>query len=111
MLCWTLAFVGVVAGPDYGREVLPILNKYCVVCHTADEAKGSLVMESFAEFAKGGKNGPVFVAGKSAESRLVRMVEGSLKPRMPPKGHPRPTDAEFAVIKKWIDGGAGQRRR
>ena len=37
---------------DYVRDVLPLLEKYCIGCHTADEAQGGLVMESHAALIK-----------------------------------------------------------
>jgi hypothetical protein len=47
----------------------------------------------------------VIVPGKSAESRLVRMVSGAETKVMPPMGA-KLTDAEIASIRKWIDAGA-----
>ncbi|HVJ83414.1 MAG TPA: c-type cytochrome domain-containing protein, partial [Planctomycetia bacterium] len=92
--------------PDYDRQVRPVLAKYCFGCHTPEEAKGDLVMTDFAKFKAGGKRGLAFVAGNASESPMIRMVEGTAKPRMPPKGNPAPGAAEVAVLRAWIDGGA-----
>ncbi|MGL5098209.1 MAG: c-type cytochrome domain-containing protein, partial [Planctomycetia bacterium] len=92
--------------PKYNDDVVPVLNKYCVGCHTSDDPAGELVMETFADLKKGGKHGPAFVAGKSAESRMIGMVTGAVKPKMPPKDEPQPSDSEVAVIRAWIDAGA-----
>ena len=53
---------------------------------------------------RGGEQGPALVAGHSAKSRLVMMIEGRAKPKMPPKKD-LPADA-LAAVKAWIDAGA-----
>lgn len=93
-------------GPDYERQVAPILKKYCSGCHNADDAEGGLVMDSFAELQDGGRNGSPFVPGKSGESLLVLLVEGKRKPVMPPKDNPKPSKSEIDTLKAWIDAGA-----
>jgi WD40 repeat protein len=92
------------AGPDFDRAVLPILEEHCTSCHSASEAEGDLVMETYEDLMKGGEKGAALVAGNSAKSRLVMMVEGRAKPKMPPKKE-LPGEA-LAVIKAWIDAGA-----
>lgn len=94
------------APPDFARQVEPILKSYCLGCHNEEDTQGGLLLTSRSEMLKGGKHGPALVPGKSAESRLVRMIEGSLKPKMPPKGQPTPTNSEVSILKAWIDAGA-----
>ena len=94
------------AGPDYARDVFPILQKYCVGCHNAEDLNGGLNMADFKDFSKGGKKGPAFVPGKSIESRMILMRTGRARPKMPPPGNPAPKDREWTVIAEWIDAGA-----
>lgn len=94
------------APPDFNERVLPVLQKYCVSCHGEDEASGGLALHTYEHLLEGGGKGPVIVAGKSGESRIVLTVEGKAKPKMPPKDNPKPTAEEYAVVKAWIDGGA-----
>jgi WD40 repeat protein len=94
------------AGPDYSREVFPVLRKYCVGCHNGDDREGGLNMAEFKEFAKGGKKGLAFVAGKSGESRMILMRTGRVKPKMPPPDEPAPKDDEWKLLAAWIDAGA-----
>lgn len=55
---------------------------------------------------KGGYSGPVILPGKSAASRLYRLIAGlDSKLRMPPAG-PTLSPSEVAAIKDWIDEGA-----
>src|SRR6476620_10558889 len=94
------------AGPDYARDVFPILQKYCVGCHNAEDLNGGLNMADVKDFTKGGKKGTPFVAGKSIESRMILMRTGRARPVMPPKGNPAPKDNEWKLLAEWIDAGA-----
>src|SRR5262245_25351289 len=104
----TLLAASLVGQPklDYAKDVFPILQKYCVGCHNADDLQGGLDMSDFATFKAGGKKGAAFVASKSVESRMILMRTGRVKPKMPPKGNPAPKDAEWKTLSDWIDQGA-----
>lgn len=91
---------------DYQSDIVPILARYCVGCHNADESNGGLAMHSFTALAKGGDNGPSIVVGKSSESRLFRLITGQDEPRMPPEDSPAPTQEQIGLIGRWIDSGA-----
>ena len=82
-----------------------IFQQKCLACHSSSTKMGGLVLESYPTLFNGGAHGPVVVAGKSAESRLIQMLEGKITPRMPFGGEPLPP-AEIATIKAWIDAGA-----
>ena len=94
------------AVPDYNKQVAPILKKYCAGCHNDADAEGKLSLESFFSLQRGGKSGAVLLAGNGKSSRLVRLVTGQAQPVMPPMDHERPGEAEIAILKAWIDGGA-----
>lgn len=93
------------AAPQFATQVVPILQKNCLACHSATAKMGGLVMESYGSLMKGGAHGPVIVPGKAAESRLIEMLEGKIQPRMPFNSDPLPT-ADIATIAVWIDAGA-----
>src|SRR5689334_18314039 len=64
-------------------------------------------MEKYGQLVKGGENGAVVVPGDAAGSRLVRSIERTKKPFMPPpKKAAKLGDAEIAVVRAWINGGA-----
>jgi hypothetical protein len=87
----------------FERDVAPILQARCVKCHGADTRKADLDLRAPAAMRLGGKNGPVLVAGKADASELyLQLAEGT----MPPEGEARPSAAEVATIRAWIDGGA-----
>lgn len=92
----------------YTDVVQPILATKCVQCHGSSKQKGDLRLDGFEHLKKGGENGPVFVAGKGAESGLVKVcllpVEDDQ--HMPPKGKPQLTTAQIGLISWWIDQGA-----
>ena len=86
-------------------QVQSIFRNSCEHCHNEDKTKGGLLMESYASLLAGGESGPAVVPGKSASSRLVQMIEGTVTPRMPYKEDPLPA-ADVEVIRRWIDAGA-----
>ncbi|MCE9527436.1 MAG: hypothetical protein K8R36_15440, partial [Planctomycetales bacterium] len=98
-------------GPvDFEKEILPIFRRNCLACHSATEAESDLVLENPMTILKGGSEGPAVVAGKSAESLLLKMSARQKEPFMPPpdndvKAKPLTPD-ELGLIKLWIDQGA-----
>ena len=77
-----LAFLPVLsrgaATNDYSA-VSAIFAEHCLDCHAAQEPEGKLVMETFEALMKGGESGAVLKPGRSAESLLVKVVEGTLQ--------------------------------
>ncbi|MBA61023.1 MAG: hypothetical protein CMJ76_01540 [Planctomycetaceae bacterium] len=92
--------------PGFNSEVAPLLTKYCVACHNADDAEGGLNLESFDGLIKGGKGGAVLLPGRADLSRLVRVITGEAKPKMPPEGNDAPSETELEMLRTWIASGA-----
>ena len=90
---------------SYYREVLPIFRTACIGCHGETNAAGSLTLTSYAAILKGGKSGVMFTAGKGADSRLVKMLLGTIQPKMPPGGGGL-KQIDIDRVRLWIDGGA-----
>jgi WD40 repeat protein len=86
-------------------QVEEILRESCEHCHNADDEEGGLLMDSYASLIAGGEHGNALVPGDSASSRLMQMIDGKLKPRMPYKEDPLPR-AQAELIRRWIDEGA-----
>ena len=90
----------------YEQHVQPFFKTYCTGCHNdTDDSKAGLNLLTYAATLEGADSGPVVVAGKSSESRLIELMTGG-KPRMPPKDAKQPTPAEIALVRKWVDLGA-----
>lgn len=95
---------------DY-TAVSVLFSEHCLDCHAAQEPEGRLVMETYEALMKGGESGAALVPGKSAESLLVKMIEGRVerdgkKRIMPPGKRKKLEPGEIALIKNWIDAGA-----
>jgi mono/diheme cytochrome c family protein len=86
-------------------HVQPILRKHCLNCHNADKSSADLDISSYAKLMAGGSSGEAVKAGNSGQSLLYKVTSHDSEPKMPPKGGKIP-DADLAVLKKWIDGGA-----
>jgi WD40 repeat protein len=92
--------------PGFSKQIKPFLAKYCAECHNDDEAEGGLVVETFESLIKGGDLGVEIVPGKPDESRLVLLLEGKAKPKMPPKPAAQPKPEEIALVRAWVAAGA-----
>ncbi len=98
------------ADVDFGRDVQPILQKHCYVCHGPKKQMNGYRLDVRDIAFKGGDFGEAtIVPNDAAKSPLFRFVssedEESL---MPPKdsGKPRLTSEELNTIKSWLDQGA-----
>lgn len=90
---------------DFAHEVMPILKQHCAECHTGDEKKGGLAMNTRAELLAGGETDAAAIPGDSAGSFMIELIESSDDTEyMPPKG-PRIAPEQIAILKKWIDSG------
>ena len=92
--------------PDYSAEVAPILVKYCVACHNAEDREGQLSLESYSDLQHGGERGPAILPGLSQSSRLIRVLTGQTEPAMPPDDNEQPSVKEISLLAAWIDAGA-----
>jgi WD40 repeat protein len=91
--------------PSFSKDIVPILEKNCIVCHSKGAHKSDLVLDSYENLMKGGKHGQVIVPRDANGSRLVEMLEGKLNPRMPVDDDPLPS-SDIATVRAWIDAGA-----
>jgi hypothetical protein len=89
--------------PDefFEKEVRPLLTERCLECHGDKKPKGGLRLTSRARLLKGGDTGPAAVAGKPADSLLIRAVHYTNALRMPPTG--KLSDREIAVLTRWVE--------
>jgi Protein of unknown function (DUF1553)/Protein of unknown function (DUF1549)/Planctomycete cytochrome C len=91
---------------DFVRDIQPIFAAKCNHCHGEEEQQGYLRLDAKAVVLNGGKSGPLFATGKSAESLLIQRLVGSgTEKRMPLEDEPL-TDEQIGLIRAWIDQGA-----
>lgn len=93
-------------GPDYSRDIAPLLRKHCGGCHNADDREGGLSVESFSDLQEGGEHGPSIQPGVVASSRLLLLVTGKAEPLMPPEGNEPLSKAELELLTEWVEAGA-----
>ncbi|MFY9160731.1 c-type cytochrome domain-containing protein [Aquirufa ecclesiirivi] len=92
----------------FEQEVLPILKSHCFQCHSSKKQKGKLRLDTEAFIKKGGKEGPILLAGNPLKSHLYSYLilpeDDDL--HMPPEGKKQLNERQMAIIKRWIEMGA-----
>lgn len=96
---------------DYQKQVRPVLAEHCWHCHGVDEKerKGGLRLDDQAAAFKGGESGSAaIIPGHPDKSELLaRMLSHDADVVMPPPSQEkRPTEAEIAILRQWIQEGA-----
>ncbi|MEX2176088.1 MAG: DUF1553 domain-containing protein [Pirellulaceae bacterium] len=94
---------------DFAADIQTLFRKNCFSCHGPEHQEGGLRLDQKKRALEGGDSGQEIVPGKSAASRLVRVVAGVDEDfgQMPPEGKGTPlTAAEIGLIRAWIDRGA-----
>ena len=92
---------------DFNKDIQPILQEHCHECHGAEKQKAGLRLDLKNDALKGGESGGLLIAGDSAKSLLVQVVEGTHGEisRMPKKREPIPA-SQIQLLRRWIDQGA-----
>lgn len=96
---------------SFSLDVKPIIDKYCIECHQAGGeglAASGFDMETYAGVMKGTQHGPMIIAGDSAGSNMLVLMEGRADPSisMPHGKMEGASGKELETIRRWIDQGA-----
>jgi ankyrin repeat protein/mono/diheme cytochrome c family protein len=97
---------------DFARDIQPLLERSCIVCHSGERAKGGFQVINRKALLQGGNRGePAVVAGRSSHSALLRLVSDQVEDlEMPPlnkrEKFPALTKDEIARLSTWVDQGA-----
>ena len=103
-------FVWLVAGPclaqndvDFARDVAPILEKRCLLCHRSTDPQGELSLSTVDDLNELGYLKP----GQPESSHLLKVLtsSGGKRPQMPKSGDPL-SPAKIDVLTRWIKSGA-----
>jgi mono/diheme cytochrome c family protein len=91
---------------DFLKDVQPLFKEHCYKCHGSSRQEAGLRLDRRDDALNGGDGGPVFVAGKSEDSKLIKYV-AAVDPDvvMPPEGD-KLTDEQIGLLRAWIDQGA-----
>ena len=88
----------------FERQVRPLLEARCVMCHGEDEQESGLRLDSLSAALAGGERGPALVPGQPDASLLIHAVNHTDDLQMPPKEKLAPD--ELMVFERWIRDGA-----
>jgi len=90
----------------FEKKIRPVLVEHCYSCHSVEskKQKGGLLLDSRVAILKGGDSGPALVAGKPADSLLLKAIRHLDDLKMPPKA--KLADNIGADFEKWIAMGA-----
>jgi len=90
------------ATPTFQHDILPLLEKKCLACHSqGDRSMAGLDLQTLAAVMAGGTAGPVVVPGNPEDSRFWVMVRDG---KMPMGGEPL-SDEEKQLVRTWIEQG------
>ena len=99
------------SGPDFAREIRPILSDNCFACHGPDDKsrKGKLRFDVHEEALKPAKSGErAIIPGEPDQSELIKRInttdEDDLMP--PPESGKKLTQTQKELLKRWIAEGA-----
>ena len=94
------------ASVDFARELEPLFQQQCVMCHNAVLAQAGLRLDSREMALQGGVSGPAIVPGNAQASPLLKRLLGTDGGvRMPQNLEPWPAE-RIALVRRWIDDGA-----
>jgi mono/diheme cytochrome c family protein len=101
----------VAAGPDFQREIQPILAEHCAHCHgvDAETRQGDLRLDIRQAALEGGESGAAaIVAGRPDESEMVRRIRSDDPDEiMPPPHEKKPlSPRQVELLEQWIAAGA-----
>lgn len=87
---------------DFAHQIVPILRKHCMECHSGTKISGGLSLNDQATFLQGSENGRIVDFAQPDKSLLLHVVTtDDADFRMPPKG-PGLTKEEAALLRLWI---------
>ena len=91
----------------FADVIQPVLADNCISCHGPEKSKAGLRLDTHRGLLKGSEHGPVVVAGKAADSEMIKRLVLPLgnEDHMPPQGKPQPSGEQVALLKWWVDAG------
>src|SRR5437867_9980655 len=93
-LCLAAALSLTCAAADYDKEIRPLLNEFCLGCHSTEKHKGDLDVERFSSLSEVMKHPKVWQS----------VVEQISLGEMPPKEKPQPAEAQRVRLLGWANG-------
>ena len=88
----------------FENRIRPLLAENCFKCHGGKASKGGIRLDRRATLLEKSEDGPVIIAGKPGQGRLMAAVRHTGKIKMPPKKKLLP--GEIKALSDWISAGA-----
>jgi hypothetical protein len=84
----------------FEKEVRPLLQSNCALCHDSDKHTSGLSIESRESVLLGGSRGPAAEPGKPEQSRIIQAIRFNGELKMPPTG--KLPDNDIAILERWV---------
>ncbi len=81
------------APPTFGRDVLPVVRKYCLSCHSGGDAAAGLALDKYKTVA-------AVLKEKTKWEHVAQNVAAS---HMPPAAMPQPTRQQRDRLTQWVE--------
>ncbi|MFO0881760.1 MAG: DUF1592 domain-containing protein [Gemmataceae bacterium] len=94
LCCLASTAVAAEKPPSYARDIAPLIEKYCLKCHSAPKPKGGLALDREKSDAD------VLKKRTAWEKAGDNLRSGD----MPPSGSKKPTVEEMELLNRWFDG-------
>jgi len=92
---------------DFATDIEPLLADKCLSCHSSNQRKSGLNLETRETALKGGEHySPAIGPGQSAQSPLIHLVAGLVPDMVMPKKGDRLMPQQIGILRAWIDQGA-----
>ncbi len=95
---------------SFATDVAPIIKRYCMPCHLADnENPSGLALDNYDLVLKGGNHGSTLVPGKPQESNFyLKLLPTPPFGRQMARNKKKLTEEEVKTIHDWIAQGANR---
>ncbi|MBI3787958.1 MAG: hypothetical protein HY276_06850 [Ignavibacteriales bacterium] len=92
----------------YAKDVGPMIKKYCLPCHLAEnENPSGLALDNYETLIKGGNHGKTVVVGKPGESNLyLKLLPTPPFGKQMARNRQKLTEEEVKIVYDWIAQGA-----
>lgn len=95
------------AGPDFEKQIFPMLQKHCFACHDAKKQKAGLRLDIKSKAIAGGESGKASIKpGDAAGSELYRRIVSTDSEEVMPPTKEKLSKEQQELFKQWIETGA-----
>lgn len=91
---------------SFESDVAPIIRENCLNCHGANNPRGNLRLDTYANMGRGGQSGPLLLPRIPQRSHIMARITTDNDQARMPKGGDRLSDEQINIIGRWIAGGA-----